>query len=69
MKVSARNQLKGKVSRIKRGAVSAQVVVDIGGGNIITSTVTLDAVDDLGLQEGSEAWIFIKASEVILAVD
>ena len=69
MKVSARNQLKGKVTRIKRGAVSAQVMVDIGGGNTITSTVTLDAVDDLGLKEGSETWVFIKASEVILAVD
>lgn len=69
MKVSARNKLKGKVSRIKKGAVTAQVTVDIGGGNIVTSTVTLDAIDDLGLKEGMEAWVLIKASEVLLAVD
>ncbi|MGH8547877.1 MAG: TOBE domain-containing protein [Methylococcales bacterium] len=69
MKVSARNKLKGKISQLKRGIVTAQVVVDIGGGNTITSTITLDAVDDLGLKEGMEAWVVIKASEVILAVD
>ena len=69
MKVSARNKLKGRVIHVKKGAVTAQVAVDIGGGNTITSTVTLDAVDDLGLQEGKEAWVLIKASEVILAVD
>jgi molybdopterin-binding protein len=69
MKVSARNKFKGKVIRVKKGAVTAQVAVDIGGGNIVTSTVTLDAIDDLGLKEGMEAWVLIKASEVLLAVD
>ncbi|MCI0667825.1 MAG: TOBE domain-containing protein [Methylococcaceae bacterium] len=69
MKVSARNKLKGRVSHIKKGVVTAQVSLDIGGGNTVTSTVTLDAIDDLGLQEGMEAWVVIKASEVILAVD
>ena len=69
MKVSARNKLKGTVVQIKKGAVTAQVKVDIGGGNAIPSTVRLDAVDELGLREGTEAWVLIKASEVILAVD
>ena len=69
MKLSARNKLKGKVVQVKKGAVAAQVKLDIGGGNTITSTVTVDAVEDLGLEEGMQAWVVIKASEVILATD
>lgn len=69
MKISARNRLRGTVVKIKKGAVAAQVEVDVGGGNVITSTITLDAVDDLNLHEGMQAWVVIKASEVILAVD
>ena len=49
MKLSARNILNGTVKSIKKGAVAAQVTIDIGGGNVITSTVTVDAVEDLGL--------------------
>ncbi|MCT8972001.1 MULTISPECIES: TOBE domain-containing protein [Microbaculum] len=67
MKISARNLLKGKVTAIKRGAVAASVKVDIGGGNVITSTVTVEAVDDLALSEGSDVTVVIKASEVLLA--
>jgi molybdopterin-binding protein len=69
MKLSARNKLKGKVVQVKKGAVAAQVKLDIGAGNIVTSTVTVDAVEDLGLKEGMDAWVIIKASEVILATD
>lgn len=69
MKLSARNVLKGKVVEIKKGAVAAQVKIDIGGGNIITSTVTVDAVEELKLEKGSAASVIVKASEVILAVD
>jgi len=68
MKLSARNVLKGKVVEIKKGAVAAQVRVDVGGGNVITSTVTVDAVDDLKLSKGSDVSVIIKASEVILGV-
>lgn len=68
MKLSARNILKGKVVSVKKGAVAAQVGVDIGGGNIITSTVTVDAVEDLGIAEGKDISVIIKASEVILGV-
>ncbi len=66
MKLSARNILKGTVTKVKKGAVAAQVSVDVGGGNVITSTITVDAVDDLGLSEGKDVSVIIKASEVIL---
>ncbi|MCB1506439.1 MAG: TOBE domain-containing protein [Hyphomicrobiaceae bacterium] len=69
MKLSARNILKGTVKDIKKGAVAAQVKIDIGGGNVITSTVTVDAVEDLGLKVGSPVSAVIKASEVILGVE
>lgn len=67
MKLSARNVFKGKVKKVKKGAVAAQVAVEIGGGNVITSTITVDAVEDLGLAEGKDVTVVIKASEVILA--
>ena len=69
MKLSARNVLKGKVVDIDRGKVTAIVRVDIGGGTIITSSVTLAAVKDLGLKKGSAVSAIIKASEVLLGVD
>jgi molybdopterin-binding protein len=67
MKISARNVIKGKVVELKKGAVAAQVKVDIGGGNVLTSMITVDAVDDLGLDKGQEVSVVIKASEVMLA--
>ena len=69
MKLSARNQLKGKVTGIKEGAVNAVVTIDIGGGNQITSIVTMDSVKALGLNVGSVAYAVIKASSVMIAVD
>ncbi len=69
MKLSARNVLKGKVVDIDRGQVTAIVRVDIGGGTIITSSVTLAAVKDLRLKKGSEVSAIIKASEVLLGVE
>lgn len=69
MKLSARNILKGTVKDIKKGAVAAQVKIDIGGGNVITSTVTVDAVEELRLKVGSPVSAVIKASEVILGVE
>jgi molybdopterin-binding protein len=67
MKLSARNVIKGSVTQIKKGPVGAQVIVDIGGGNQITSVVTADAVEELGLDVGKEASVIIKASDVMLA--
>ncbi|MDD7389611.1 MAG: TOBE domain-containing protein [Lachnospiraceae bacterium] len=69
MKISARNQLKGKVVKIQKGAVNSVVVLDIGGGNRITSTITNAAVQELGLQEGVDAYALIKASNVMIGVD
>jgi molybdopterin-binding protein len=69
MKLSARNVLKGTVSDVKSGPVNSQVLVDIGGGNTVTSMITTDAVKDLGLEKGKPVHVIIKASEVILAAD
>ena len=67
MKLSARNVLKGQAVEIKRGAVAAQVRVDVGGGNVITSMITVDALDDLGIKQGDQVSVVIKSTEVMLA--
>lgn len=66
MKISTRNQLKGKVISIQEGAVNAIVQTDIGGGNIITSSISLEAVKELKLEVGQEAYAIIKASSVMI---
>lgn len=68
MKLSARNMLKGKVLEIERGSVNAVVKVDIGG-NVLTSIVTLSAVEELGLAVGGDVYAVVKSSSVMLAVD
>jgi molybdopterin-binding protein len=68
MRISARNQLRGKVVSVKEGAVEAQVVVDVGGQEVV-SVVTVDAVKELGLAAGSDVVALIKADSVMLAVD
>jgi molybdopterin-binding protein len=67
MKISARNQLKGKIVEVRRGATTAHVRIDIGNGIIVTSSITNEAVDDLGLAAGDEAIAVIKASDVMVA--
>ena len=69
MKTSARNNFKGKVVSVKSGDVNAQVSVDIGGGNIVTSVITMDSVNNLGVKEGAEVHVIIKASSVMLGVE
>jgi len=69
MKLSARNQFKGKVISINEGAVNAIVTIDIGGGNVITSSITVGSVKDLGLVVGGEATAVIKSSSVMVMVD
>jgi len=69
MKLSARNQLKGKIVSIDEGAVNAIVKVDIGNGNIMTSSISMGAVKDLGLAVGGEATAVIKATSVMIMVD
>jgi molybdopterin-binding protein len=69
MKISARNRLKGKIVEITKGATTAHVRIDIGSGSIVTSSITNEAVDELALKIGSEAYAVIKASDVMVAVD
>jgi molybdopterin-binding protein len=68
MKLSARNQLPGTVKEINRGAAIANVVVDVGGQRLVSS-ITVEAVEDLGLTEGSPVTVIIKASDVLVATD
>ncbi len=69
MKLSARNQLKGKIINIQEGAVNSIVTLDIGGGNIITSTISCNAVKELGLEVGEDAYAVIKATSVMIGID
>jgi molybdopterin-binding protein len=69
MKLSARNILKGKVTNVTKGTVAAEVQVDIGGGNVITSTITVSSAERLGLTSGKDVSVVIKASEVIIGVE
>lgn len=69
MRLSARNQIKGKVVEVEKGATTSHVRVDIGNGNVVTSSITNEAVDELGLKAGGNATVVIKASDVMIAVD
>jgi molybdopterin-binding protein len=66
MKLSARNQIKGRVVEVRKGATTAHVRIDIGNGVVITSSITNEAVDELGLGVGDEAIAVIKASDVMV---
>lgn len=66
MKISARNQLKGKVVEVKKGQTTAHVRIDVGHGAIITASITNEAVDELKLKKGDKAVAVIKASDVIV---
>ncbi|MCF1502264.1 molybdopterin-binding protein [Afifella sp. H1R] len=67
MKLSARNQLKGTVVEVLKGATTSHVRIDIGG-TVITSSITNEAVDELGLKVGQEAYAVVKASDVMVGV-
>ena len=69
MKLSARNKFAGTVTAINRGAVNAIVTLEACGGNVLSSTISLAAVDELGLEVGKEAVAVIKATSVMVAVD
>jgi molybdopterin-binding protein len=68
LKLSARNQLSGTVTSFKQGEAIANVVLDVAGQRLVAS-ITVEAVDDLGLREGSQVTAIIKASDVIIATD
>jgi molybdopterin-binding protein len=69
MKLSARNKLKGKIIEVKKGATTAHVRLEIAPGQVITASITNEAVDELGLKSGAAATAVIKASDVMIAVD
>ena len=69
MRLSARNMLKGTIVEVKKGQTTSHVRIDIGGGNVLTASITNESVDDLGLQKGKSAYAVIKATSVMVAVD
>ena len=69
MKISARNQLTGKILEVKKGTTTAHIRVEIAPGLVITSSITNEAVDDLGLKVGGSAIVVIKASSVLIATE
>ena len=69
MKLSARNQFKGKIIDIQEGAVNGIVKIDIGGGNVMSATISMNAIKELGLEVGKEAYAVVKATAVMVGID
>ena len=69
MKLSARNLLKAKVIKVVKGAVNAEVTLELAGGEQLVSIITNGSVENLGLAEGEEAYAVIKASNIMVAID
>ena len=69
MKISARNRLKGKVVEVTKGATTTHVRIDVGNEAIVSASITNEAVDELGLAVGADAYAVVKASDVMVAVD
>lgn len=67
MKLSARNQLGGAVVEVRKGQTTAHVRIDIGGGNLVTASITNEAVDELALNPGDRVTAVIKASDLLVA--
>jgi len=68
MRISARNQIKGTVTEVKKGATTSHVRVDIGNGQTITSSITNEAVDDLGIKVKDKVTVVVKSSDVMIGV-
>ena len=69
MKISARNQIKGTIVEVRKGATTSHVRLETAPGQIITASITNEAVDELGLNTGQSAIAVVKASDVMIAVD
>jgi molybdopterin-binding protein len=69
MKISARNNLKGKVKNVSPGAVNVEVVVELPGGVELVSIITKVSAERLALAEGKQVYVIIKASDVMVATD
>lgn len=69
MKISARNQIKGKIVSITHGVTTSHIKIDIGGGNVITSAITKTSAEELKLEVGKSAFAIVKASDVMIGVE
>ena len=69
MKISARNTLKGTVKNVKEGAVNNEIIIQLAGGEEITSIITQTSSNALGLKAGKPVTAVIKASNVMVAVE
>jgi len=69
MKLSARNQLRGKIVGMTKGQTTAHVRIDLGGGVTVTASITNEAVDELKLKKGEKAYAVIKATDVMVGLD
>lgn len=67
--ISARNQLAGTIVKIKEGAVNGHVSIKLADGNIVSGSITNDAIEELGLKEGAAALAIIKSTDVIVGVE
>ncbi|TFF98089.1 MAG: transporter [Promethearchaeota archaeon] len=67
--LSARNQLKGTVKKVKKGPVNAEITIELPGGTEITSIITISSAERLGLEEGVKAYAVIKATSVMIGKD
>ena len=66
MQLSARNQLNGKITNIEKGAVMANIQIEISEPNVITAVITKESAEKLGLAEGDDVTAIIKSTEVII---
>jgi molybdopterin-binding protein len=69
MKLSARNAIAGTIVEVTKGQTTAHVRLDIGGGQVVTASITNEAVDELKLAKGQKAHAIVKASDVMIAID
>ncbi len=69
MRMSARNQLKGKIVNVEHGVTTSHVEIDLGGGVVVMASITKNSAEELQLAAGKEATAIIKASDVMVGVD
>jgi molybdopterin-binding protein len=69
MRISARNQIHGTIIDIVKGATTSHVRIDVGGGVVVTASITNESVDEMKLKKGQKAFAVIKASDVMVGVD
>jgi len=67
MRLSARNQIKGRIVSVQKGQTTGHVRIDVGGGVVITASITNEAIDELELRAGDSAIAVVKASDVMVA--